>query len=94
MQNFVSPVQQVFSVLELLRQILSYSKGRDNVSSACVCKVWSDEALNNIWRDVGVRELLELLAPLDPAGTVRSKPIQLWSVSDDLPLALLSGNSS
>ncbi|KAG5219370.1 hypothetical protein IMY05_C4939000200 [Salix suchowensis] len=69
MPTFASPAQQVFSVLELLRQILSYFEGRDNVSSACVCRAWSDEALNNIWRDVGVRELLDLLAPLDPAET-------------------------
>jgi hypothetical protein len=59
---------------ELLDYILSFMDRNDNVINACVCKQWSEIALDLIWWKV--ERLLQLLALLRPyetrdASTVR-----------------------
>ncbi|KAF4593619.1 hypothetical protein EYR40_008407 [Pleurotus pulmonarius] len=80
----VSPVEQVFSVRDLLAEILLHSQKGHIASYARVCKFWSDEALSTIWRAVNLHHLLLLLAPFNSQGTSFSRPISAadWSRFD------------
>ncbi|KAL4254309.1 hypothetical protein AB1N83_013330 [Pleurotus pulmonarius] len=64
MNHTASPIQHTLSVKELLYEIFSYSNTSSNATNARVCKAWSDEALNFVWYDVELRNLISLLAPL------------------------------
>jgi len=54
---------------ELLRNIFSFADRNDNVSHACVCKQWSDIALDFVWKEVeNILQLLTLLRPCQSNG--------------------------
>jgi len=49
---------------ELLKNIFSFAERHDNVNHACVCKQWSEIALDLVWREVeNILQLLTLLRP-------------------------------
>lgn len=49
---------------ELLQNIFSFVDRNDNVSNACVCKQWSEIALDLVWREVeNIPQFLTLLRP-------------------------------
>src|SRR5882757_1475449 len=65
---------RVLFIPELLQNILSFMDRADNVFNACVCKQWSEIALDLIWREVNdLPRLLGLLRPCQRRGasTVR-----------------------
>ncbi|KAI6026073.1 hypothetical protein EDC04DRAFT_2573601 [Pisolithus marmoratus] len=56
---------RIFHIPELLHLMFSFLDKKSNVSNACVCKFWSDIALDAIWRDVdGLIQLLSILKPI------------------------------
>ncbi|KAI6141622.1 hypothetical protein BKA82DRAFT_2634167 [Pisolithus tinctorius] len=55
---------RIFHIPELLHLIFSFLDKKSNVSSACVCKFWSDIALDAVWREVD--DLIQLLSILNP----------------------------
>ncbi|OAX37634.1 hypothetical protein K503DRAFT_719480 [Rhizopogon vinicolor AM-OR11-026] len=60
---------RVLFIPELLQNILSFMDRADNVFNACVCKQWSEIALDLIWREVNdLPRLLGLLRPCQRRG--------------------------
>jgi len=54
---------------ELLKNIFSFVGRNDNVNHACVCKQWSEIALDLVWRKVeNILQLLTLLRPCQRNG--------------------------
>ncbi|KIK20220.1 hypothetical protein PISMIDRAFT_682506 [Pisolithus microcarpus 441] len=68
----VSPVQslqlasRIFHIPELLHLIFSFLDKESNVSNACVCKFWSDIALDTVWKEVD--DLIHLFSILQPVS--------------------------
>ncbi|KAI5996722.1 hypothetical protein EDD15DRAFT_2364872 [Pisolithus albus] len=66
----VSPVHslqlasRIFHIPELLHLIFSFLDKKSNVSNACVCKFWSDIALDTVWKEVD--DLIHLFSILQP----------------------------
>ncbi|KAI5999148.1 hypothetical protein EDD15DRAFT_2160959 [Pisolithus albus] len=66
----VSPVRslqlanRIFHIPELLHLIFSFLDKKSNVSNACVCKFWSDIALDTVWKEVD--DLIHLFSILQP----------------------------
>jgi hypothetical protein len=60
---------RVLLIPELLQNILSFLDRADTVANACVCKQWSEIALDLIWREVNsLPRLLALLRPHQTCG--------------------------
>ncbi|KAG2113408.1 uncharacterized protein F5147DRAFT_680821 [Suillus discolor] len=60
---------RVLFIPELLGIILSFVDEDDHVNNACVCKQWSEIALDIIWKEVdGLSRLLTLLRPYTITG--------------------------
>ena len=55
---------QALLIPELLRRIFELSTQSTNVSNACVCRLWNEEAMSVNWRDVGTSCVFALLSPL------------------------------
>lgn len=55
---------QVLLIPELLRRIFEFSPAKSNVSHACVCKNWSEEALSVLWSNMEAYPLFALLVPM------------------------------
>lgn len=69
--SFMSVMQphRVLFIPELLGIILSFVDEDDHVNNACVCKQWSEIALDIIWKEVdGLSRLLTLLRPYKITG--------------------------
>ncbi|RPD53877.1 hypothetical protein L226DRAFT_495192 [Lentinus tigrinus ALCF2SS1-7] len=63
---FGTTTQRVLTIPELLEMIFSFSDSEDLQSSALVCKVWSEVALDIRWRNVDdLPRTLRLLAPIE-----------------------------
>ncbi|OAX34058.1 hypothetical protein K503DRAFT_725012 [Rhizopogon vinicolor AM-OR11-026] len=59
----------VLLIPELLENILSFVDRRENVINACVCKQWSEIAMDLVWREVeSLPEFLTLLRPSQTRG--------------------------
>lgn len=55
----------VFSAAELRKRIFGHLDKRRLADCARVCVIWSDDALDLIWKELGsVRPLLSILCPL------------------------------
>ncbi|KAG0698783.1 hypothetical protein DFH29DRAFT_939829 [Suillus ampliporus] len=66
--SFMQPHRVLF-IPELLDIILSFMDGDDHIINACVCKQWSEIALDFIWREVdNLPRLLTLLRPYKTKG--------------------------
>ncbi|KAJ8592766.1 hypothetical protein M405DRAFT_812276 [Rhizopogon salebrosus TDB-379] len=73
----VRQLHRALSIPELLNNILGLMERDENVVNACVCKQWSDIALDLIWREVvSLPRLLNILRP---------RQIQGYNASDGLP---------
>jgi hypothetical protein len=60
----------VLSIPELLDLIFSFMDRASNVNNACVCRQWSEIALDNLWREVdNLLLLFSVLAPLQDNQT-------------------------
>ena len=67
---------RVLFIPELLKNILSFLDRLDNVINACVCKQWSEIALDLIWREVNnLPRLLTLLRPYKTRGVSNVRQI-------------------
>ncbi|KAL4066636.1 hypothetical protein J3A83DRAFT_4097945 [Scleroderma citrinum] len=56
---------RIFYIPELLHLIFGFLNKAHNVSNACVCKLWSEIALDTIWRDVdNMIHLFTILKPI------------------------------
>jgi len=69
--SLISAMQphRVLFIPELLQTILSFMDRSDNVINACVCKQWSETALDLIWREVtNLSRLVTLLRPYKRRG--------------------------
>ncbi|KAF4598170.1 hypothetical protein EYR38_006566 [Pleurotus pulmonarius] len=61
-----SSVQRALAIPELLSSICQLLGPKDILSNACVCKKWSNVALDVLWKEVDdIHNLLSLLAPLE-----------------------------
>ncbi|KII84967.1 hypothetical protein PLICRDRAFT_117337 [Plicaturopsis crispa FD-325 SS-3] len=64
-----SSAHRALSIPELLDVVFSYLDQVDNANNACVCRHWSEIALDSLWREVdNVRRLFNVLAPLRNYG--------------------------
>ncbi|KAG8985685.1 hypothetical protein FRB94_001943 [Tulasnella sp. JGI-2019a] len=71
----------VFSIPEILGNILDLASSQSRVEAARVCRAWSSPALDQTWREIpGVFPLLALLAPMTVADGK-------WGFSSDVSLA-------
>ncbi|KAL4254004.1 hypothetical protein AB1N83_014215 [Pleurotus pulmonarius] len=66
---------QALLIPELLRRIFELSTQSTNVSNACVCRLWNEEAMSVNWRDVGTSCVFALLAPLHGMPTSFAREI-------------------
>ena len=63
---YETTTMRVLAIPEIIELIMSFLDKKDNVNNACVCRRWSDIALDCVWRNVDdITQLLRLLAPLD-----------------------------
>ncbi|KAF9501829.1 hypothetical protein BDN71DRAFT_1460290 [Pleurotus eryngii] len=61
-----SSVQRALAIPELLSSICQLLGPKDILTNACVCKKWSNVALDVLWKEVDdIHNLLSLLAPLE-----------------------------
>lgn len=71
--GYVSTVQRVLEIPEIVELILSFLDQKEHAASACVCKQWSEIALDHLWRDVDdLYRLFSILAPLTPTELIQS----------------------
>ncbi|OSX62549.1 hypothetical protein POSPLADRAFT_1141366 [Postia placenta MAD-698-R-SB12] len=71
--GYVSTVQRVLEIPEIVELILSFLDQKEHAASACVCKQWSEIALDHLWRDVDdLYRLFSILAPLTPTELTQS----------------------
>jgi F-box-like len=64
--SYKSTIDRVLAIPELLDMIFSYGTKASNAFCACVCRRWSEVALDNLWREVdNMYCLFGLLAPLE-----------------------------
>ena len=64
--SYEATTLRVLAIPEIIELIMSFLDKKDNVNNACVCRSWSEIALDCIWRNVDdITQLLRLLAPLD-----------------------------
>ncbi|KZT05707.1 uncharacterized protein LAESUDRAFT_655083 [Laetiporus sulphureus 93-53] len=67
--GYDSTIRRVLDIPEIIELIFSFLEKRNNVVNACVCKRWSEIALDAVWRDVdNLNVLFSLLAPLGQAS--------------------------
>lgn len=60
-----SRMHPVLTIPELLDLIFGFMDRASNINNACVCRQWSEIALDTLWREVdSLRLLFSLLAPL------------------------------
>jgi len=59
-----SAARSVLAIPELLQTIFSFGTQVSNVSNAFVCRSWSGPALDYVWHEVELYDLLRLLVPL------------------------------
>ncbi|KAJ8522446.1 hypothetical protein ONZ45_g949 [Pleurotus djamor] len=70
---FSSNSHRALQIPELLSSICQYLSPKDTLANACVCKTWSNIALDALWRQVDdISILLSLLAPLEQKSSVHS----------------------
>jgi hypothetical protein len=72
--DYASLAHRVLSIPELLELIFLHLDRASNASNACVCKAWSQIALDTLWREVDdMPRLLSILSPMKPTvgGFVR-----------------------
>lgn len=51
---------------EIVRNIVDFLEDEDKVSSACVCKLWSQHALDSLWRHLeSIMPVFLLIGPLE-----------------------------
>ena len=63
--SYESTTSRVLGIPEILEIIFSFMDEEDNKRNACVCKRWSDIALNHLWKEMyGLGQLFRLLGPL------------------------------
>jgi hypothetical protein len=68
---YQSVIQRVGSIPELLDLIFDYLDPPSNANNAVVCKVWSEVARDQLWREVrDPRQLLSILAPISTSTGV------------------------
>ncbi|KAI0350798.1 hypothetical protein OH77DRAFT_1488555 [Trametes cingulata] len=59
--------QRVLAIPEILELVFSFLEAKDHARCVCVCKIWSEVALDTLWRDVDdLRRLFSVLAPIEP----------------------------
>ncbi|KAH9934609.1 hypothetical protein B0H21DRAFT_699332 [Amylocystis lapponica] len=78
--GFGSTMHRVLQIPEIVGLIFSHMDDRDNARNACVCKRWSDIALDTLWSnlDRDLRRLFSLLAPVvshSPMGLAFSRAL-------------------
>ncbi|OSC97257.1 hypothetical protein PYCCODRAFT_1419774 [Trametes coccinea BRFM310] len=62
--------QRVLAIPEILELVFSFLSTKNTANCACVCKRWSEIALDTLWRDVDdIRRLFGLLAPIEHGAT-------------------------
>lgn len=77
-------MHEMLAIYDVLMHILSYSQQRDLAAAARVSRVWSDVALDCLWREIeSVLPLVEILFPLVETDDgewsfTRSTPRQNW----------------
>ena len=58
-------MHHALAMADILIRIFSYTHQKDAARSARVCKLWSDVALDRLWRHVvHISHLFELLSPI------------------------------
>ncbi|TFK87886.1 hypothetical protein K466DRAFT_645714 [Polyporus arcularius HHB13444] len=76
---YVTIIQRVLTIPELLEMIFSFLEKGDLSRNALVCKAWSEVALDILWRDVDdLPRMLHLLAPTEacPQGQRFCRPLE------------------
>ncbi len=69
--GYDSIVHRVLDILEIVELIFSFMDKRSNISNAQVCRKWSNQALNFLWRE-GF-DLFRLFSILSPFAWAWSK---------------------
>ncbi|OCH87176.1 hypothetical protein OBBRIDRAFT_796441 [Obba rivulosa] len=63
--SYESTTHRVLGIPEIVEMIFTFMDDVDNARNACVCRRWSDIALNHLWRELyGLHQLFRLLGPL------------------------------
>ncbi|OBZ73090.1 hypothetical protein A0H81_06679 [Grifola frondosa] len=63
--GYESTMHRVLEIPEILELVFGFMQEKDNANNACVCKRWSDVALDALWRKVDdLPRLFGLLAPI------------------------------
>lgn len=73
-------------IAELLALIFSFLEDKSTGRAACVCRQWSDVALDSLWHTVtDLRPLLSLLAPLTHEKKTNGRLAQYTYIVSRLP---------
>jgi F-box-like len=87
--KFHSRMHPVLSIPELLDLIFSFMGRTSNTNNACVCKQWSEVALDNVWREVD--DLHLLFSVLTPMRAVRGVYVSSCACSELFDPTYVSG---